>query len=196
MAVATIAALAIGGAGIGLQAKGQYQAGQAARANAQAEAEAARAQNLIDVQAAQIQAKSEAAWETYNAQIAEREATEVQLAAAHEERKTRKAGVREAARKRVAFGQAGVSGISKDLLEEEQLTEVELDALTIRRGGTVEAKSLQASAQLSKSKARASLLRGKAIRTRRISSTRIRGVTTGAIGTAAAGAAGLALAVK
>ena len=137
-----VTAISLGATGIGLQAKGQHEAGKAAKA----------------------QSKSENAWQQYNADIKEREAVEAQNAAAHEERKTRKAGARDAARKRTQFAKAGVSGISKDLLEEEQFSEVELDALTIRRGGTVAAKGLQASAQLSRSAGRASLLRGKAAR--------------------------------
>lgn len=163
--MAVIAAVVLGGTGIGLQAKGQHEAGKAAQA----------------------QAKSEAAWEQYNAQIAEREAIEAQNVAAFEERKTRKAGAREAARKRVLLGKAGVSGISAELLEEEQATEVELDALIIRRGGTVGAKNLQASAQLSRSKARASLLRGKAAR---------KAGTRGAIAGAVGGTGSLALQAK
>ncbi len=160
-----ITAIAVGGTGIGLQAKAQHEAGKAAQA----------------------QSKSEAAWQQYNAEIADREAVEAQNVAAHEERATRKAGAREAARKRVVFGQAGVSGVSRELLEEEQFTELELDALTIRRGGTVGAKSLQASAQLSRSKARGSLLRGKAAR---------RAGTRGAIAGAVGGTGSLALQAK
>ncbi len=136
-------ALALGGTGLGLQMKGQYEAGKAAEA----------------------QAKSEAAWQDYNAKLAEREAIETQTAAAFEERKHRKAGERLKARQRVLFGKAGIqpTGSALEVLE-GTASELEIDALMIRRSGTVGARRLTAEAQLSRMAGRSALLRGRSAR--------------------------------
>ena len=138
-----IAAIATGGTGLGLQMKGRMEAGKQAEA----------------------QAKSEAAWHEYNAKLAKREATEKLEAAAHEERKHRKAGERLKARQRAQLGKAGVlpTGSVEDVLE-ETATELEEDALMIRRGGQVGAQRLTAEAQLSRFKGRSALFRGRAAR--------------------------------
>jgi hypothetical protein len=135
-----IAAVALGGTGLGLQLKGQHEAGKAAEA----------------------QAKSEAAWQEYNAKLAEREAVEAQEAAAYEESKHRKAGERLKARQRVMLGQGGVLPelSAMDVLE-ETASELEMDALMIRRSGTVGAQRLTAGAQLSRMASRSALLRGR-----------------------------------
>lgn len=157
-----IAAIAIGGTGLGLQMKGQMEAGKAR----------------------ERQAKEQAAWQEYNAKLAEREGTEAQAAAAHEERKHRKAGERLKARQRVALGKAGVlpTGSALEVLE-ETATELEEDALMIRRGGQVGAQRLTAEAQLSRMTGRSALLRGRAAR---------RAGRTGAIATGLTGASQLA----
>lgn len=143
MVVATTAAIIIGGTGLGLQVKAQHEAGKAA----------------------QVQAKSENAWEEYNAKLAEREATEAQTAAGEEERKFRKAAARKKARLRTQIGKAGILPIgSAELIQEELTTELEEDALNIRRGGQVGAQRLTAAAQLSRFAGRSALLRGKAAR--------------------------------
>ncbi len=136
-----IAAVVLGGTGLGLQMKAQHEQGKAAEA----------------------QGKSEAAWREYNAKLSEREATEAQATAAHEEKKHRKAGERLKARQRVAIGKAGVlpTGSLEDILE-ETASELEIDALNIRRGGEVGAQRLTAEAQLSRFAGRSALLRGRA----------------------------------
>ena len=157
-----IAAIAIGGTGLGLQLKGAHQAGKQAQA----------------------QAKSDAAWQEYNAKIAEREAEEKQIAAASEERKFRKGAERLKARRRVQAGKIGLEPIgSIEDVGEETAAELELDALSIRRSGAVGAESLKASAQLSRLSGRSALLRGKAARR----AARIGGVATGLTGAAGLG---------
>ena len=109
--------------------------------------------------------KDEAAWQEYNAKIAEREAKEVQTAAAFEERAQRKAGARLKARRITQAGQAGIEPIgSFEKVQEETTTELEIDALTIRRGGETGAQRLTAEASLSRLSGRSALLRGRAAR--------------------------------
>lgn len=141
--VATAAIIALGGTGIGLQLKGAQQAGKAAEA----------------------QAKSENAWQEYNAKIADREAKQAQETAGFEERKQRKAGERLKARRRTQAGKAGIllEGSFEDV-SEEVATELEIDALMIRRGGEVGAQALSSQAQLSRLKGRSAILRGRAKR--------------------------------
>ena len=138
-----ITAIAGGATGLGLQMKGQYEAGKAAQA----------------------QAKSEAGIREYEAKLIERQKLETQEAAAFEERKHRKAGERLKARQRVALGKAGVlpTGSVLEVLE-ETATELEIDALMIRRSGQVGARALTAEAQLTRMAGRSALLRGKAAR--------------------------------
>lgn len=130
-------------AGIGLGVAGTLQAGR--------EAEAA--------------GRSQRAWDEYNAQLAERQAVEEQEAAAVEERKLRKGGARLKARQRVGFAKAGVTfeGSPMAVLE-ETASEIELDALQIRRGGQVGAQQQRAAAVLSRLKGKSAILRGKAKR--------------------------------
>ncbi len=138
-----ITALGVGGGGLGLQMKGQHQAGKAA----------------------ERQAKNEAILQEHNAKLKEREATERQEAASVEERKHRKAGERLKARQRVQAGQAGVEPVgSLKKVQEETADELEIDALMIRRGGTVGAARLTADAQLSRLSGRSALLRGRSAR--------------------------------
>ena len=164
--MALIAAIVLGGTGLGLQVKGQHEAGKAAQA----------------------QAKSESAWQDYNAKIAEREATSEQAAAASEERKQRKAGER---LKRRRITQAGKAGIAPDLsfgaVQEETASELEFDALTIRRGGSTAAAGLTSSAQLSRLSGKSALLRGKAKR---------RAANLSAVSTGISGASQLAFAAS
>ncbi len=164
MPLLTTAAIVLGGTGLGLQMKGQYEAGKQAQA----------------------QAKSEATWREYNAKLAEREAVETREAAGFEERKHRKAGERLKARQRVQLAKAGVlpEGSALEVLE-ETATELEIDALMIRRGGQVGARRLTAEAQLSRFAGRSALLRGKAAR---------RAGRLGAFGTGLSGASQLTFA--
>lgn len=136
-------ALTLGGAGLGLQIAGQVKAGRAASA----------------------QAKSQAALDEYNAQLAEREAVEAREAAAFEERKFRKGGERLKARQRVGFAKAGVTfeGSPLEVMEQTAI-ELETDALMIRRGGLLGARRLTAEAGLQRFAGRSALLRGKARR--------------------------------
>jgi len=134
--------LALGGA-FGLQMKGQYEAGKAAEA----------------------QAESEAEWAEYRAKLQEREAAERLEAAAIEEKKHRKAGARLKARQRVLVGQAGILPIGSPFeVMKETATELEMDALMIRRGGMVGAQALTAEAQFSRYAGRSALLRGRSAR--------------------------------
>lgn len=140
MAMAALIALSATGLGVGLY--GQYQVGQAAEA----------------------QAKSQAAWNEYNAKLAEREATEAQTAAAYEESKLRKGGERLKARQRALHGKAGVTGITPEEVEVEAAEELEMDALMIRRGGQVGYQRYTAEAGLQRMAGRSALLRGRAAR--------------------------------
>ena len=143
MAAATIAMLALGGTGLGLQMKGQYEAGKAAR----------------------VQSKSQAAFNEYNAQLAEREAAETQEAAAYEEEKFRKGGERLKARQRALYAKAGVTPEGSPLeVMEQTAVELETDALLIRRGGTLGYQRLTAEAGLERMAGRSALLRGRAAR--------------------------------
>ncbi|KKM66475.1 hypothetical protein LCGC14_1480810 [marine sediment metagenome] len=112
--------IALGATGLGLQVKGQIEAGKAAEAKS----------------------KSEAAWQEYNAKLAEREAEEVQTAASEEEKDQRKAAARLKARRRTQAGQTGIEPIGSFVkVQEETATELEIDALRIRRGGQVGART-------------------------------------------------------
>lgn len=136
------AMIALGATGLGLGVAGQYQAGQAAEA----------------------QAESEQAWREYNAKLAEREATEAQEAAAYEEKKFRKGGERLKARQRMLYAKSGVGGLSPLLVMEETATELEMDALMIRRGGQLGYQRYTAEAGLERMAGKSALLRGRAAR--------------------------------
>ena len=139
----TIAAIALGGTGLGLQMKGAHEAGKQAEA----------------------QAKSQNEWNEYNAKIAEREALVKLDTAAAEERKHRKEGERIKARRRTQAGQAGIlPELSFEDVQKETTTELEIDALNIRRSGQAGAQALTAEAQLSRMSGKSALLRGKATR--------------------------------
>lgn len=159
--VVAAAAIALGATGLGLQMKGAHEEGKALEAKA----------------------KSEAAWQEYNAKLAEREATEAQTAAAEEEKKHRKAAARLKARARTQAGKAGIEPIgSFEKVHEETVVELEADALNIRRSGFVGAQRLIGEAQLSRLKGRSALFRGRAAR---------RAGRLKAIGTGLSGGAGL-----
>ena len=130
-------------AGVGLGVAGQLQAGEAA----------------------EVQGENQQAWDEYNAQLAERQATEEQAAAATEERRLRKGGERLKARQRAGFAKAGVTfeGSPMEVLE-GTASELELDALQIRRGGQVGAQQQTAAAALSRLSGKSALLRGRAKR--------------------------------
>ena len=137
-AMATKAAItAMGATATGLQIAGQYQAGKSAEA----------------------QAESQAAWHEYSAQLAEREARETQEAAAYEEEKQRKAGVRLKATQRARYAKAGV-GFEGSPLEvmEQTAYELEMDVLLIRRGGTLGYQRYTAEAGLQRVAGKSALL--------------------------------------
>ncbi len=159
-----IAGIGAGGTGLGLRMKGQYEAGKAAEAEAQ----------------------TAATWREYNAKLDEREAVETREAAGFEERRHRKAGERLKSRQRVQLGKAGIlpTGSASEVLE-ETATELEIDALMIRRGGQVGARALTSQAQLTRMAGRSALLRGKAKR---------RAGLVGAFGTGLSGASQLTFA--
>lgn len=158
----TIAMLATGGTGLGLQMKGQYEAGKAAVA----------------------QSKSEAALREYNARLAEREAVEKQEAAAYEEQEFLKGGERLKARQRTLYAKAGVTfeGTPSDVMEQTAY-ELKKDAFNIRRGGQLGARRLTAEAQLQRFAGRSALLRGRAARR----ASRLKMLTTGLMGGAQLG---------
>lgn len=143
MVIATAALIALGGTGLGLQLKGQYEAGKAAEA----------------------QAASEAAWRERNARLADREAKERLEAAAHEEAKFRKGGERLKATQRARFAKAGVTfaGTPEDVFEETAI-ELEFDARMIRRGGLIGAQRFTEEAALERRIGKSALLRGTAAR--------------------------------
>lgn len=137
------AQIALGVIGLGMQMGGQRQAGKAA----------------------EVQGVSEAALRKYNAQLAEREAREAQEAAAYEETRFRKGGERLKATQRTRYAKAGVTfeGTPSDVME-ETASELERDALMIRRGGQVGAQRLTAEAALQRFAGKSALLRGTAAR--------------------------------
>lgn len=135
--------IALAATGLGLQMKGQYEAGKAA----------------------ERQAESEAEWAEYEAKLEEREATEQQEAAAHEESKLRKAGERAKRRRITQAGQAGILPTgSFELTQEEFASEIERDALMIRRGGMTAYQQSMAKANISRGLGSAALLRGRSKR--------------------------------
>ncbi|MCB9949172.1 MAG: hypothetical protein H6842_15325 [Rhodospirillaceae bacterium] len=105
------------------------------------------------------QASSEAAADRYNAAVLERNAVLARQQAAAEARRIRDAGARALGQQRVAFGASGVAveGTPLDVLGDTAAT-IELDALTARYGGEVEAAN---------HRARAAALRSQATATRR-----------------------------
>lgn len=133
----------MGGVGMGLGLLGQYQAGKSA----------------------EQQAESQAAWHEYNAQLAEREARETQEAAAYEEEKLRKGGVRLKATQRARYAKAGVGfeGSPLDVLEQTAY-ELETEALMIRRGGQAGYQRYTAEAGLQRIAGKSALLKGRAKR--------------------------------
>ncbi len=146
--------IALGATGLGLQVKGQLEQGKAA----------------------ERQAKDEAILAEHDAKLAERERQELQESAAFEESKQRKAGARLKARQRVAAGKAGIEPIgSFEKVQDETEQELELDALLIRRGGTIGARRLTAEASISRLRGRSALLRGRSARR----AGRIRAISTG-----------------
>jgi hypothetical protein len=140
---APAAIAAIGGVGVGLTVLGQVQAGRQAEA----------------------QGESQQALAEYNAQLAEREAEEAQEAAATEERKLRKAGVRLKAIQRARFGAIGVTpeGSPLDVMA-ATAAELKRDALTIRRGGQLGFQRFTAEASLQRIAGKSALLRGRSRR--------------------------------
>jgi len=137
------AIIALTATSIGLQIGGQYQAGKEAEA----------------------QAKSQQAWNEYNAQLAEREAKEAQEAAAYEESKFRKGGERLKARQRTLYAKAGVTPEGSPLeVMEQTASELEMDALMIRRGGQLGYQRYTAGAALERFAGKSALLRGRATR--------------------------------
>lgn len=128
---------------VAMQMKGQQEAGKAA----------------VE------QAKREAAWREYNAQLAEREARETQEAAAYEEKKFRKGGERLKARQRVLYAKARVTFEGSPLEKMEQTeTEIETEALNIRRGGQLGYQRYTSEAALERIAGKSALLRGRAER--------------------------------
>lgn len=128
---------------LGMQLAGQYQAGRATEA----------------------EAESQAAWNEYNARLAEREAAEAQEAAAYEEKKFRKGGERLKARQRALYAKAGVTpeGTPEELAV-FTARELEMDALMIRRGGQLGYQRYTAEAALERMAGKSALLRGRAAR--------------------------------
>lgn len=143
MAIATGAIIGLASAGMGLQMKGQYEAGRAA----------------------ERQAKRENLWQQYKAQLEERKAEERQEAAAKEEEKLRKAGERGKRRRITQVGQAGILPTgSFELTQKSFAEEIEKDALEIRRGGTIGYQQSMASATISRGMGATALLRGRSRR--------------------------------
>ena len=130
-------------AGTGMQMKGQYEAGKAA----------------------ERQAKDEAALDEYNAKLAEREATESKEAAAYEESKFRKGAERLKATQRARYAKAGITfeGSPLDVMA-QTASELEMDALMIRRGGQLGYQRYTAESELYKYAGRSALLRGRSAR--------------------------------
>lgn len=131
-------------AGLGMTMAGQYQSGREAKA----------------------QAESQAAWNEYNAQLAEREAAEAQEAAAYEEKKFRKGGERLKARQRALYAKSGVVISEGSPLEkmEETASELEMEALNIRRTGQLGYQRYTAQAGLERMMGKSALLKGRARR--------------------------------
>ena len=137
------AVIVLGAIGLFTQIEGQREAGRAAEEQAEREAEL----------------------HAYNAQLAEKEARQAQEAAMYEETKLRKGGERLKARQRALYTKAGVTfeGSPLDVME-RTASELEMDALLIRRGGVLGYQRYTAEAALSRMAGRSALLRGRAQR--------------------------------
>lgn len=119
----------------------------------------------------------------FNAELDEREASEKLDVAGFEESKFRQAGERLKSTQITRHAQAGVTmeGTPMDTLE-NTATQLELDALVIRRSGQTGAGAATASAQLNRVAGRNALLTGRA--RRRASQTEALGLGVGALGQA------------
>ena len=137
MALGTLAIIA-GGAGLGLQMKGQYEAGKAAQAQAETQ------QAILE-----RNAQSQQAIANYNAQLLERQAEEERVATRKEAEKFEKEGRRLRSMQRVQLARGGVlatEGTPALLLEEtaQELEQERLDILTegFKRGEFLESQAV------------------------------------------------------
>lgn len=117
----------------------------------------------------------------FNAKEDKRKAEEIQTAKGIEESDFRKGGEQLKAKQRTGFAKAGVTteGSPIDYLEQTAI-ELEIDALRIRRQGTVGAEDSLASAQMNKARGRNALLGGR--RQRRASYVSAAGQAVGGLG--------------
>lgn len=107
------------------------------------------------------QGQSQAAAARFNAQVSEQNAQIVRQQAAEEESRARREGRRLLGRQRAAIGASGiqVEGSPLDVLA-DTAAELELDALTVRHRGLLEALGLTQQASLDRARARSARTAG------------------------------------
>jgi hypothetical protein len=176
-----ITAIAGGGAGLGLQLKGQYEAGKAAQAQAETQ------QAILNQEAETRQAIA-----AHNAEIARRQAEDEREAARVAAEKFEKEGERLRGTQRVQIGRGGVlatEGTPALLLEEtaQELEQERLDILKegFRRGEFLESQAVGLEFR-GATEARSLRFQGAAARTRGINIAR--GTRLASVGTLLTGA--------
>lgn len=138
-----IAILSLAGAGVGVAAYGQYQAGKSA----------------------QQQAKAEAAWHAYNAKVARREEEAERKATAFEVQQHQREAKQISARLRARVGKAGVTMAGSPLLvAEDTAAQFALESANIRMTGARRAARWRSQSILDISMAGAARQRGTAAR--------------------------------
>jgi len=132
MTGAEIAIIALAAAGTGVAAYGQYQSGKQAQA----------------------QAKQQAAWNTYNAKVAQREAEAEKAAAAFESRQQKKKAEALLAKQRAMIGASGIEMEGSPLLvAEDTATELAKEKINLRLTGQRRAAAYKSQSILDISKA-------------------------------------------
>jgi len=115
-------------------------------------------------QAAQAQAKQEALWHEYNAELSRKQALEAEQQALAEARRQKRAADEQMARMRAAYGASGVlmsEGSPLRVLEQSAADAV-LDRLNLLRRGRLSSDQYMAQAALDTGQAGLSLMRGRA----------------------------------
>lgn len=139
----TATIIALSATGVGVAAYGQYQAGRAA----------------------EQQAKAEAAWNAYNAQVARREEEAEQQAAAFEAQQQARQAEQISARLRARRGKAGITMEGSPLLvAEDTAAQLALENAMIRMTGARKAARWRSQSILDISMASAAKARGAAAR--------------------------------
>lgn len=139
MSAGTKAIIGVAAAGTGVQAYGQYQAGKQA----------------------QVQAKAQAAWNRYNANVTKRREEAEARAAKFDVAQAKKRRDEYMGKLRVKHGASGVYGVSPLLAEEDAAAEWAKEIMNTRLRGQTRVQKLQSQSILDISKASAAESRAK-----------------------------------